>query len=104
MKMPPVTMVPIPVMPPKAMLSPARRRSLGERRLARQDEAGRLGTGSDGAGNSPKHTGPHLTGCGSDCESGPEKNPASLSQRGESSLVGAAGVKGATPPPTASCA
>ena len=40
-------------------------RLLGKRRLARQDEAGRLGTGSDRAGNSPMHTqpgGPRKTG------------------------------------------
>jgi hypothetical protein len=57
-----------------------------------QDEARRLGT-TDRAGNAPKHTGPHLTGCGSDCESEPNEKPRQFAQRGESSLVGAAGEK-----------
>jgi|1185.fasta_scaffold1966008_1 hypothetical protein len=36
----------------------AGRRPTGQRGLARKDEAGRLGTGADRAGNSPKHTEP----------------------------------------------
>src|SRR4051812_18936968 len=39
-----------------------------QRRLARQDEAGRLGTGSDWSGRARAYW-PHVTGCGSDCES-----------------------------------
>ena len=37
-------------------------RPVGKRRLARQDEAGRLGTGSEGARNAPEHTQPKVRG------------------------------------------
>src|SRR4051794_15743403 len=40
-----------------------------QRRLARQDEAGRPGTGSDWSGNAPEHTGPPCNRLRSDCES-----------------------------------
>jgi hypothetical protein len=64
-----------------------RRRPLGERRLARQDEAGRLRTGSDRPGNAPEHDGPAFSRPrnGLRITTGAKKNPAGC--------VGTGGVK-----------